>query len=91
MSDYIDKLLSDLDIDYDELKLKLYEMSSKDFTDSINVITTCTARLVKCGKCCNSDELYEFINIQYKVINFLRLIEKSKKSLPLVTWLALLL
>lgn len=91
MSDYIDQMLSDLDISYDELKLKLYEMSSKDFTDSINCISRCTAKLVKCGKCCNGDELNEFIKIQFDVIHFLRLIEKSKKSLPLMTGLALFL
>jgi len=82
MSDYIDQMLSDLDIEYDELRLRLYEMSSRDFTESVNCITKCTAKLVKCGKCCNGDELNEFINIQYKVINFLRLMEKSKKSNP---------
>lgn len=80
MEKYLNDLLNDIYIDNNSLKLKLYEMSSRNFEKSIDCILACTRKFMQCGKCMDSTEAKEFIDIQLKIIDLLNLISKASKN-----------
>lgn len=82
MSEYVDKLLEDLNICDDNLSLALLELiTNKDLEKYIAALMLFNNKIIACRELELNDEFEEYLEIQNKLINLLRLFLKQQKQL----------
>ena len=71
MEKYIKKALADLNIVNSDFEATLLKISNTDYSDEIKLILRFCVKMMNCNNCSSDDEFNRFIDLQYRMINFM--------------------